>query len=255
MFMISFDELVITDIRKPTVVHSQKGACYKMENRQYFGVCFSMSGQITYTMNGKKYISRPDNAILVPQGCSYCRVTDSEGLFPLINFFCSGLDLKEIAVLPLDNPQDFIRRFRTLQQLFLRNESRMKIYGTFYELLDSLVSPNEQNSDRLTCVEKYIEEHIQDPTLSNVELAKCLGISEVYLRKQFQTHYRVTPKQYILDIRIRKAKQLLVDTPFTVTAIAEECGFSSVYHFCRSFRQRTGKTPTQYAAENRTYQI
>ena len=155
----------------------------------------------------------------------------------------------------MDNPQDFIQRFRNLQQLFLRNESRMKIYSTFYELLDSLVSPNEQNSDRQTFAVKYIEEHIQDPTLSNVELAKCLGISEVYLRKQFQAHYRVTPKQYILDVRIRKAKQLLIDTPFTVTAIAEECGFSSVYHFCRSFRQRTGKTPTQYAAENRTYQI
>ena len=139
--------------------------------------------------------------------------------------------------------------------MFLRNESRMKIYSSFYELLDSLVSPNEQNSDRLTFVVKYIEEHIQDPTLSNVELAKCLGISEVYLRKQFQTHYRVTPKQYILDIRIRKAKQLLVDTPFTVTAIAEECGFSSLYHFCRAFKQKTGMTPTKYAALNKIYQI
>ena len=38
-------------------------------------------------------------------------------------------------------------------------------------------------------------------------------------------------------------------------AIAQDCGFSSVYHFCRCFKQRTGKTPTQYAAENKTYQI
>lgn len=214
-----------------------------------------MSGQITYTMNGKIIVSKPDNAILVPQGCTYCRVTDSEGLFPLINFSCSGLDLKDIAVIPLDDPQDCIRRFKTLQKLFLRNESRMKIYSMFYELLDILVSPSEQDSERLTFAVKYIEEHIQDPTLSNVELAERLGISEGYLRRHFQAHYRVTPKQYILDVRIRKAKQLLVDTPFTVTAIAEECGFSSVYHFCRAFRQRTGKTPTQYAVENRTYQI
>ena len=255
MFMISFEELLVTGIRKPAVVHSKKGTCFKMENRQYFGVCFSMSGQITYNMNGKTYISKPDNAILLPQGCSYCRVTDSEGLFPLINFFCSGLDIKEIVVLPLDDPQDCIQRFKTLQQLFLRNESRLKIHSAFYELLDILISPNRGNPDRLTFAVKYIEEHIQDPTLSNVEIAKSMGISEIYLRKQFQTQYRVTPKQYILDARIRKAKQLLVNTPFTVTAIAEDCGFSSVYHFCRSFRQRTGKTPTQYAAENRTYQI
>ncbi len=42
---------------------------------------------------------------------------------------------------------------------------------------------------------------------------------------------------------------------YTVTAIAQECGFSSVYHFCRCFKQSTGKTPTQYALENKIYQI
>ena len=226
-----------------------------MENRQYFGVCFCMSGQITYTMNGNRYVSKPGNAILVPQGGSYCRVTNSEGLFPLINFFCSGLEFDEIVVIPLDDPQDCIQRFKTLQQMFLRNKSRMNIFSSFYELLGILAPENQRDSERLPLAEEYIEQHIQDPNLSNVELAKSLGISEVYLRKQFQSRYGMTPKQYILNVRIRKAKQLLINTPFTVTAIAEECGFSTVYHFSRAFRRRTGKTPTQYAAENRIYQI
>lgn len=255
MFMISFDKLIVTNIRKPMVVHSKKGHYYKMENRQYFGISFCMRGQITYTMNGKTYISNQSNAILLPQGGSYCLVGDSEGLFPVINFSCSGLDCKEIAVLPLDDPQGCIQRFKTLQQLFLRDERQMKIYSTFYDLLDRLVSSDEQNADWLAFVTKYIEDHIQDPTLSNVELAKHIGISEIYLRKQFLTRYHITPKQYILGIRMRKAKQLLVDTPFTVAAIAEECGFSSVYHFCRMFKHRTGLTPTQYAAKNRLFKI
>jgi AraC-like DNA-binding protein len=236
-------------------VYSKKGRTFKTESRRYFGIVFCMSGQITYTMNGKTYVSNQGNAIFLPHGSSYSLVGDSEGQFPVINFLGKGLDCKEITVLPLEDPQAHLQRFKTLQRLFLRNESQMKIYSTFYDLLDQLMSPSDQNTDQLAFAMKYIEAHIQDPTLSNVEIAKCLGISEVYLRKQFQTHYRVTPKQYILDVRIRKAKHLLVDAPFTVTAIAEECGFSSVYHFCRSFRQRTGKTPTQYAAENRSYQI
>lgn len=256
MFMISFEKLFVTGIRPPVVVPTKKGACFEMQNRPYFGVSFCTKGQITYTMNGKTYVSKPGYAVLTPEGASYHRVTDSDGLFPLINFYCSGLEeLKEIVVIPLDDPQDCIKRFKALQRLFLRNNSRMKIFSAFYELLDLLLSSSEQDSQKMVLVMKYIEEHMQDPNLSNVELAKYLGISEVYLRKQFQAHYHVTPKQYILDVRIRKAKQLLIDTPFTVTAIAEECGFSSVYHFCRSFRQRTGKTPTQYAAKNRTYQI
>ena len=253
--MISFDSMALTNVRRPMVVQSQKGKFYQMENRQYFGLSFCMSGQITYTMNGKTYISNPNNAVLLPQGGSYCLVGDGDGQFPVINFLCNGLDCREITVLPLEDPQACLQRFQTLQQLFLRNESRMKIFSTFYDLLDLLACQNGENSDRLAFAVKYIEEHMQDPNLSNVELAKYLGISEVYLRKQFQANYRVTPKQYILNARIRKARQLLIDTPYTVAAVAEECGFSSVYHFCRCFRQRTGKTPTQYAAENKIYQI
>ena len=255
MFMFSFNNTVVTDIRNVTVVHSPKGHHYEMGNRSCFGLSFCMDGQITYTMNGKKYVSNQGNAIVLPQGGSYSLINDKEGLFPVINFSCTGLDCKEITVLPMHDPQGCIQCFRVLQQLILRNESQLKKYSVFYDLLDRLSHPEKQTPELLQFIMKYIDEHIQDPTLSNTQLAKLIGISEVYLRKLFQSHYHTTPRQYILELRIRKAKQLLVDTPFTVATIAEECGFSSVYHFCRSFKQHTGQTPTQYAAENKTYQI
>jgi len=237
------------------VVHAKKGHYYEMDNRTYFGLSFCMGGQITYTMNRKKYVSSQGNAILLPQGGSYFLIGDKEGLFPVIDFSCTGLDCKEITVLPLDDPQGCIKRFNALRQLMLRNDSHLKKYSAFYDLLDQLTAPKKQTPELLHFIMKYLDDHIQDPTLSNDQLAKHIGISEVYLRKLFQSHYHTTPRQYILDMRIRKARQLLVDTPFTVATIAEECGFSSVYHFCRSFRQRTGQTPTQYAVEHKIYQI
>ena len=78
--------------------------------------------------------------------------------------------------------------------------------------------------------------------------------SPLALRQKWTIEDYIT-KHYILDIRIRKAKQCLVDTPFTIASISEECGFSSVYYFCHLFKQRTGKTPSQYAAENKNGQI
>ncbi len=48
---------------------------------------------------------------------------------------------------------------------------------------------------------------------------------------------------------------MLVDTPFTVAAVAEECGFSSLYNFCRTFKNKTGMAPREYANINRIYQI
>lgn len=242
-------------MRAHIVVQSTKGQQYHMVNRSCYGLSLCMSGQITYTMNGKTYTSHPGNAVILPQGGTYSLVCDKEGLFPVMDFHCQNFSCGEITVLPLENPQACLQDFEKLQSLQLYNKSKLKLYSVFYELLHEVAHSGEQVAVPLHAVMKYIEQHIQDPSLSNTVLAKHIGISEVYLRKQFLSHCQVTPKQYILDMRLRKAKQMLVDTPFTVAAIAEECGFSSVYHFCRAFKQRTGQTPTQYAAANRIYHI
>lgn len=249
------DNLVITNIETPIVVHSKKGRKFQKKDRSNFGLSLCTSGQITYTMNGKSYISNQNNAVLLPQGGTYSLFGDKEGFFPVLNFECENINCNEIVIFPLENPQACIKDFEAFKDLFLRNESRLKIYSAFYELLDKVSSANSQKQNPLDSVIKYIAENLQSPDLSNTCLAKQIGISEVYLRKLFLAHYNITPKQYILDIRIRKAKQMLRDTPFTVAAIGEECGFSSVYHFCRIFKQRTGLTPTQYAINNRVFKI
>ena len=102
---------------------------------------------------------------------------------------------------------------------------------------------------------KHIESNYQNPKLSNVELAQKCNISEVYFRKVFTEVYKTTPKQFIMDVRIDKAKQLLSDGFLKFGAVAEQCGFSNQYHFCRLFKEKTGLTPTEYMKQNRIYKI
>lgn len=253
--MSILDNIIITSIETPVVVHSEKGRKFQMKDRSYYGLSLCTSGQITYTMNEKKYVSNQGNAILLPRGGTYSLYGDKEGMFPLVNFHCENYHCNEIVVLPLENPQTCIKSFESLKDLFLHNANNLKKHRAFYELLDKVSSANSQKQNPLDPVMKYIAENIQNPELSNASLASQIGISEVYLRKLFSAHYDRTPKQYILDIRIRKAKQMLIDTSFSVTEIAEECGFSSLYHFCRAFKQRTGQTPSQYAITNRIFKI
>ena len=66
---------------------------------------------------------------------------------------------------------------------------------------------------------------------------------------------QTTPRQYLLNQRIQRATYLLINTTLSITDIAGECGFSNLYHFCRTFKQRTGLTPSEYAAKNRFYEI
>lgn len=248
-------DMVITKIEPPVVVHSEKGRTFQMEHRPFWGLSLCTSGQITYTLNGTSYLSAPGNAVLLPDGGTYTLFGEKEGFFPLINFKCTNFTCNEILVFPLETPSHCMQDFDRLNQLFLHNENQLKIYSVFYELLSKVSASTAKTQGAFDRVGKYIAEQIHRPDLSNAELAKQLGISEVYFRKQFLSHYGITPKQYILDFRMRKAKQMLRDTPFTVASIAEACGFSSVYHFCRAFKQRTGLTPTQYTADNRIFNL
>lgn len=253
--MNSLNNIIITDIQPPMIVQSKKGREFQMTNRQSYGLSLCISGQITYEMNNKTYISNPNNAVLLPQGGTYSLFGDKEGLFPVVNFTCTNFHCDEILIFELEQAQVCIKKFETLKNLFQGGNSSLEIYSCFYDLLGKVFSVNEKKPASLDFAIKYIAKNLQDPDMSNVSIAEKVGISEVYLRKLFLYYCGVTPKQYILEARIYKAKQMLVDTPFTITSIARDCGFSSVYHFCRAFKMRTGITPTQYADQNIIYEL
>lgn len=250
-----FENVVLSGVEAPVVVHSEVGRKHQTENRPCYGLSLCTGGQITYTMNGKNYISVPGSAVLLLKGADYTLYGDREGIFPVVNFQCENLDCRDITVLPLQDPDHCLRLFEELAHLFLHGESRLHIFSTMYRFLEAVSREDRKGADPLQPAIEYIREHLGEPSLTNEVLAKHMGISEVYLRKLFAAHLHTSPKQYIMEARLRKAGQLLVDTPFSVTAIAEECGFSSLYYFCRAFKQKTGLSPTEYARANRCHKI
>ncbi len=249
------NDIIITEMDAPMLVHSKKGETFEMIDRPSYGLSFCISGQITYIMNGKQYVSNPDTAVILPKGASYTLLRDKEGLFPLLNFDCSNYESTEIMVINLQSPKSYIQKFDTLQKMFLHNTPRLKLMSTFYDLLNSVCEITALNSPLLQSAIQHIDANISDADLSNQAIAAHLSISEVYLRKLFNQYYKTTPKQYLLNQRMQKAMYLLINTTLSITAISQECGFSNLYHFCKAFKQRTGLTPTEYAAKNRFYEI
>ena len=101
----------------------------------------------------------------------------------------------------------------------------------------------------------FIKNNISNPELSNLLISQNINISEVYLRKLFAAKYNISPKQYILDVRMQKAKRLLTESEYSISAIAEECGFSSVYSFSRAFKEKIALSPTEYAKKNKIFKL
>lgn len=252
--MNTLNKIIVTDITDLFTVSSHKGRNQKIINRKCYGLSFCSEGKITYTTNGRQAVSDEGHAVILPKSQSYSLHGDKTGIFPVINFDCIGFLCDEVISLPIQNPETYIKDFEKMKALSLFEENRAKMMSVFYGILHRLSTESTVHNVILPAI-KYIERNYQNPKLSNAELAEKCSISEVYFRKIFTETYKTTPKQFIVDIRINKAKQLLSDGFIKVGAVAGLCGFSNQYHFCRLFKEKTGLTPTEYAKQNRIYKI
>lgn len=248
------NKITVTDIKELFTVSSPKGRSEEIKNRKSYGFSFCAEGKITYEMNGKQAVSDERHAIILPKGRSYSLYGNKSGNFPVINFDCKEFVCDEVISLPIQSSDTYIKDFEKMKALSLFEENRAKMMSVFYNILHRLSTESSVHNVILPAI-RYIESNYQNPKLSNAELAEQCNISEVYFRKIFTEAYKTTPKQFIVDIRINKAKQLLSDGFLNIGAVAEECGFSNQYHFCRLFKEKTGFTPTEYLKQNRIYKI
>lgn len=102
-----------------------------------------------------------------------------------------------------------------------------------------------QSSSELSAIKEHIERNY-DKDISIRELAKQAGYTVPHLISKFRLYYGVTPKAYVLQIRLLKAKELLLTTDKLSREIADELGFSDELYFIRFFKKRVGMTPKQF---------
>ena len=93
----------------------------------------------------------------------------------------------------------------------------------------------------------YIRAHL-DQTIKLADLAALLNMSAFHFSHLFKQAIGTAPYQYLLQQRIERAKQLLIQTDQSVMEIAFQCGFNSHSHLSKQFRQLTGLTPSRYRA-------
>jgi transcriptional regulator GlxA family with amidase domain len=89
-----------------------------------------------------------------------------------------------------------------------------------------------------------MENNIEEP-LSREELARLAGMSQRQLQRLFREHLGMTPTHYYLTLRLRRARELLLQTDMSIMNITMACGFQSACHFSKSYRDAFGTAPTR----------
>ena len=135
-----------------------------------------------------------------------------------------------------------ICQFETLQ------ESRAYIIEMENEILRLLdqVSANMQNNRQIKHILDYIQAHYQQSDLSLNSVAEEFGYSAAHLSRIFKNVVKKNFIDYLIEIRIAKAKELLRDTNKKISEISMEVGYVSAGGFMRIFKSSTGETPSEY---------
>ncbi len=118
--------------------------------------------------------------------------------------------------------------------------------GNIDAVMDSEPSPDQKFAQRL---KQYLLDNISNSDLSVADIAKEMGVSNTVLYVRTKSVLNTTPNNYLLNLRIEKAKALLGGPNPYIAEIAYACGFSDPRYFSRCFKKLTGVTPTEYSKQ------
>jgi transcriptional regulator GlxA family with amidase domain len=95
---------------------------------------------------------------------------------------------------------------------------------------------------KLSLVIQMMEKNIEEPISPSI-LAKDVGMSTRQLERLFRRYLNRSPKRYYMELRLQKARNLLMQTDMSVINVALACGFASPSHFSKCYRSHYDTTP------------
>lgn len=244
------------------LLNSPVGVSNSHPNRERWAIALKAGGRTYYTVNGRQVVSDGQHPVIMPCGCSYlwkcvepgeCLIIEFDALETADDLFSFSL-ADNGALVSLFKQ---IQKCLSLQGSAWRLEARQLLYELLVMLAKSVkreyVSRDKQRI--LQTAVNYITEKYYDCTITNDFLASLCGISTVYFRKTFETVYGKAPIQYLHDLRMSKAKDILQSDYGSIQQVAESVGYNSIYHFSKMFKQYTGVSPSAYASSVRKGEV
>ena len=141
---------------------------------------------------------------------------------------------------------------RVLAPLYLQELVYRVLQREQYARLLALAAA-ESASNPVSAVLEYVRGHLSEP-LTVADLADLVNLSPSAFAHLFRDVTGRSPYQFVKEMRLDRARELLVDGDLTVARISKEVGYASVSHFISEFRGRFGVTPRAYCDAHALHQ-
>ncbi|MEI3335965.1 MAG: AraC family transcriptional regulator [Clostridium sp.] len=238
--------------------------------RTHYLIHYCLSGKGKYHVNGKIYeIGKGDAFLIMPNVITYYQAdndnpwtyvwigfdgTKAKPYLSRCNLDSNNLvihsdninELKEIVISMLNH-----NKLSYSNEFFIQG----KLFEFFSYLSKSADVPykKEKSKDNNLYVNKAMEYIINNyQNVVNVnEIADYLSLNRSYLTTIFKKALKVSPQEFLLMYRMKKAMELLMNTDYTINQIAISCGYSNQLSFSKAFHKFQGLSPREFRKRNR----
>lgn len=233
--------------------HNEKAFSYKTKGRPNFGICYIISGGIRYRTELGDTFAKAGDLVLLEKGARYVAVfegADTRDI--LINFEASIPADCSIhnGITLIKDRKDLSPRFEDILKYSQNSNRRYMVKSVFYSVLDSIVSTKSESAEF-----KKIKKIIDDDTsfsLKESEMADLCLMSVSSFQRTFKKESGKTVGEYRDELRITKAKEMLLSGEHSIEEIGSRLGYCDSAYFSRRFKKAVGLSPSSYIKSYRT---
>lgn len=171
-----------------------------------------------------------------------------------VETYLKSLDFVNGSLFNVGIKNEYIPIFeKIIRELQVRRKCFFELSNLYALELLSLMSRNmSEGSSNIHRINEQLQNIIElmnksfPQKQSVMEYAKLCNMSTCWFINCFRTYTGMTPQQYITDIRVAKAKELLSYSSLNISEIASIVGYDNPFYFSRIFKKNTGQSPREY---------
>lgn len=216
-----------------------------------------VAGECALSLQKESYLANCGDVILLPPnesaslscGSSHCRYVAFTVSGPSVDMFFRHAGLVESKlVASLSEGESFLKEFERQLNSFADDSDYAKavfITGKIYELA-SRITNLQSSTANFSLSEKiiaYFSANLGE-NISISRLATAHGFSRTHFTLLFKNETGVSPKQYLLNLRMKQANALLQETDLDIKTISRQVGYDDPLLFSKQFKNKMGVSPS-----------
>jgi len=239
----NYNDLSFRVLTTNTFFH--KPGFFDVRARPYAALSFRVSGTGDFEIGTKRLSTSPGDVLFLPAHTPY-KVNYSVSESIVVHFeYCNYFEAENIR---LNHPSRIESRFQHLLEAWNDRHSIHLAKSILYDIFDKVARDQESSIDDTTianCV-RYIDTNFCDPKINIGAVCATAFISASSLQREFANCFGMSPKQYLIQLRMNRALELLTESKLSVKEISSACGFTDEKYFSRAFKKKYGYPPSQF---------